>query len=207
MWSKLILVPHLLLFTFYFKPFDGSTTFVNLIYILDFFSTYELFLICGVEGTLLPWRLCSFSKCSKEEAILSWKWYSDVWSAFKKAEGILTMVNNGMENAPLQSAGAVLIWGPSLQVEEELLYVETCPETQCRGDRFGWAWWGLSIHGHRCGQPVQVPMPQCSSADSCTPSTAPHLLSYPVKLKLSQRLCASQLLLWILGHIRKQELF
>lgn len=155
------------------------------------FSTYELFLICGVERILLPLRLCSFLKFSKEEAILSWKQHSHAWSAFEKAEGTLTMVNNGMENAPLQSAGAVLIWGPSLQVEEQLLYVEMWPETQCGGDRFGWAWWGLSIHGHRCGQPVQVPMPQRSCADSCTPFTASHLLLYPVKLRLSQRFCAS----------------
>lgn len=57
-----------------------------------------------------------------------WKQPSHTWGAFEKAEGTLTMVNNGMGNAPLQSTEAVLVGGPSLQVEEQLLYVETCPE-------------------------------------------------------------------------------
>lgn len=101
------------------------------------------------------------------------------------------------------SAEAVLIWGPSLQVEGWLLCVETCPDTQRGASRSGRAWWGLSVQRHQGGEEAQVPMPQCSLC--C--HTAPHLAPYLAKLSLSQRLRAFMLLAWILGLIRKQQLF
>lgn len=46
-----------------------------------------------------------------------------------------------------------------------------------------------------------------AAAESVLTAGPPHLVPYPVKLSLSQRTGASQLLSWVLGLIRKQELF
>lgn len=111
--------------------------------------------------TLLLYTSSICYRCKTPAGTRRWKQASQTWRAFEKIEGTLTRMKDSTGDVPLQSAEAVLVWGPSLQVKGWLLCVEECPDTQCGASRSDRAWWDTSEESsHRCPCPSVVFAPR-----------------------------------------------